>query len=81
MKNKLKLAGIIVFAIGLAIATYLVVNAYTTPNYNLASTPKPPYWINLAVLLIGFTGILLISLGRWQSRKNPSKSAQKLSKK
>jgi hypothetical protein len=78
MKNKLKLAGIIVFVIGFAMATYLVVNAYTTPNYNLASTPKPPYWVNPTVLLIGFTGILLISLGRWRSRKNPSKTAQKI---
>jgi hypothetical protein len=72
MKNKLKLAGIIVFVIGFAIVTYLVVNAYTTPNYNLASTPKPPYWVNIVALLIITAGLLLFNLGGRQSRKNPS---------
>jgi hypothetical protein len=72
MKNKLKLAGIIVFAIGFGISTYLLVNVFTTPNYNLDSTPKPPYWVNPLALFIVFAGILLFNFGRRQNRKNRS---------
>ena len=72
------MAGAIIVAIGFAIISYLVVMAYTTPNYNLASTPKPPYWVNIIPLLIVTAGLLLFNLGRRQNRKNPSKTAQKI---
>ena len=74
MKNKLRISGTIVIAIGFAISLYLVVMAYTTPNYNLASTSKPPYWVNLLPFLLLPVGLLLISLGRRQSRQNPPKT-------
>ena len=78
MKNRLKLAGIIVIAIGFAIEIYLGVLVFTTPNYNLASTPKPPYWANSVPFLLLSVGILLYNLGRRKSKKNPSQNAPKV---
>ncbi len=54
--KKLRLAGIIAVAIGFSIVLYLVVLVFVTPNYNLDSTPKPPYWVNPVAVIIVLIG-------------------------
>jgi uncharacterized membrane protein len=71
MKNKLKIAGTIFVVIGFSITIYTGVLTFITPNYNLASTPKPPYWINPVAAAIVFAGSVLI-FHRGKTTQTPS---------
>jgi hypothetical protein len=68
MNRKLRATGIIIASIALVINIYLLVVAYTTPNYNYAVTPKPPSWLSPASLILGLAGILLFNLGNRQKK-------------
>ena len=73
MKSKLKTSGIILILTGLIIMTYLLIVAYTTPNYNYAITPKPSKWLMPISYLISIAGILLIAISNKQKKNLENK--------
>ena len=71
MKRNLKLAGIIVSAIGFAILVSMAIFGVITPNYNYASYNgfRPPDWLGVVASLIIFAGLFLIFKGNRDKTK------------
>jgi hypothetical protein len=68
MKRKLKLAGIIVSAIGFAILVSMAIVGIITPNYNYYNYNgfRAPDWLGVVASLITFAYLLLILKGNIQ---------------